>query len=47
MGWAFVNVRDLNNLITWISKTWLAQFIIIGVYFIIILALFKRKDSST
>jgi len=47
MGWAFVNVRDLSNLITWISKTWLAQLIIIGIYFIIILALFKRKDSST
>jgi ABC-type multidrug transport system ATPase subunit/uncharacterized membrane protein len=46
MGWAFVNVRDTNNLLTWISKTWLAQLIIIGVYFVLILFFMKRKDAS-
>ncbi|HUV27494.1 MAG TPA: FHA domain-containing protein [Anaerolineales bacterium] len=46
MGWAFVNVRDVNNLITWITKTWLAQLIIIGVYFVLILGFIKRKDAS-
>ena len=47
MGWAFVNVRDTNNLLTWISKTWLAQLIIISVYFVLILVFMKRKDAST
>ena len=47
MGWAFVDVRDTNNLITWITKTWLAQLIIIGVYFVLILVFIKRKDAST
>ena len=47
MGWAFVDVRDTNNLLTWITKTWLAQLIIIGVYFVLILFFMKRKDAST
>jgi ABC-type multidrug transport system ATPase subunit len=46
MGWAFVNTRDIKNLITWITKTWIAQFIIISVYFVLILVLIKRKDAS-
>jgi ABC-type multidrug transport system ATPase subunit/pSer/pThr/pTyr-binding forkhead associated (FHA) protein len=46
MGWAFVNTRDINTLITWITKTWIAQLIIIGVYFMLILMFIKRKDAS-
>jgi ABC-type multidrug transport system ATPase subunit/pSer/pThr/pTyr-binding forkhead associated (FHA) protein len=46
MGWSFVNTRDINTLVTWITKTWTAQLIIIGVYFILILAFIKRKDAS-
>jgi hypothetical protein len=46
MGWAFVNVRVIEKLITWITRTWIAQFIIISVYFVLILVLIKRKDAS-
>jgi len=46
MGWAFVNIRDIENLITWITKTWIAQLIIISVYFVLILVFIKRKDAS-
>jgi hypothetical protein len=46
MGWTFVNTRNIGNLITWITRTWIAQFIIIGVYFVLILGLIKRKDAS-
>jgi ABC-type multidrug transport system ATPase subunit/pSer/pThr/pTyr-binding forkhead associated (FHA) protein len=46
MGWAFVNTQDIKTLITWITKTWTAQLIIIGVYFVLILAFIKRKDAS-
>lgn len=46
MDWAFVDTSDTNNLITWISKTWIAQLIIIGVYFVLILLFIKRKDAS-
>ncbi|UCD99470.1 MAG: FHA domain-containing protein [Chloroflexota bacterium] len=46
MGWAFVDTREAENLITWISKTWIAQLVIIGVYFAIILMFIKRKDAS-
>jgi ABC-type multidrug transport system ATPase subunit/pSer/pThr/pTyr-binding forkhead associated (FHA) protein len=46
MGWAFVDTQDMNILITWITKTWTAQLVIIGVYFILILAFIKRKDAS-
>lgn len=46
MGWAFVDTRDVNNLITWISRTWIAQLIIIGVYFVLILLFIKHKDAS-
>jgi hypothetical protein len=46
MGWAFVDTRDTSNLLKWITKTWVAQLIIIGVYFVIILLFIKRKDAS-
>jgi hypothetical protein len=46
IGWAFVNVRDMNTLIPWITKTWTAQLIITGVYFLLILLFIKRKDAS-
>jgi ABC-type multidrug transport system ATPase subunit len=46
MGWAFVDIRDANTLFTWITKTWVAQAIIIGVYILLILAFIKRKDAS-
>jgi hypothetical protein len=46
MDWAFVDTRDSNNLLTWISNTWIAQLIIIGVYFVLILLFIKRKDAS-
>jgi hypothetical protein len=47
MGWAFVDVRDLKTLLPWITNTWTAQLIIIGVYFLIILFFIRRKDAST
>ena len=47
MGWAFVDTRDVDNLITWITNTWIAQLIIIGVYFVLILMFIKRKDASS
>jgi ABC-type multidrug transport system ATPase subunit/pSer/pThr/pTyr-binding forkhead associated (FHA) protein len=46
MGWTFVNIRDIENLITWTTKTWIAQMIIISVYFVLILVFIKRKDAS-
>jgi ABC transport system ATP-binding/permease protein len=46
MGWAFVDIRDMNTLTTWVTKTWTAQLIIIGVYFLLILFFIKRKDAS-
>jgi hypothetical protein len=46
IGWAFVNIRDMNTLITWITRTWTAQLIIIGVFFMLILVFIKRKDAS-
>jgi ABC-type multidrug transport system ATPase subunit/pSer/pThr/pTyr-binding forkhead associated (FHA) protein len=46
MGWTFVNTRDNNSLIPWITQTWSAQLIIIGVYVVLILLFIKRKDAS-
>jgi hypothetical protein len=46
IGWAFVNVRDMKILIPWVTQTWTAQLIIIGVYFMFILYFIKRKDAS-
>jgi hypothetical protein len=46
MGWAFVNTRDNKTLIPWVTQTWTAQLIIIGVYLALILVFIKRKDAS-
>ena len=46
MGWAFVDIRDIKTLTTFITKTWTAQLIIICVYFVLILVFIKRKDAS-
>ena len=46
MGWSFVDIRDTNTLFAWVTETWTAQLIIIGVYFILILVFIKRKDAS-
>jgi hypothetical protein len=46
IGWVFVNIRDMKTLIPWVTKTWTAQLIIIGVYFLFILIFIKRKDAS-
>jgi hypothetical protein len=47
LGWTFVNINDQELFRPWILKTWAAQLVIIGVYFLLILILFKRKDAST
>jgi ABC-type multidrug transport system ATPase subunit/pSer/pThr/pTyr-binding forkhead associated (FHA) protein len=46
MGWTFVNTRDNKTLIPWVTQTWIAQLIIIGVYLMLILLFIKRKDAS-
>jgi multidrug efflux pump subunit AcrA (membrane-fusion protein) len=46
IGWTFVDIRDMKSLIPWIIKTWTAQLIIIGVYFLVILVFIKHKDAS-
>lgn len=46
IGWAFVNVHDRHKLMNWITTTWIAQLIIIGVYCLLILVFIKRKDAS-
>jgi ABC-type multidrug transport system ATPase subunit/pSer/pThr/pTyr-binding forkhead associated (FHA) protein len=46
IGWSFVDIRDMKTLIPWITQTWIAQLIIIGVYFLLILVFIKRKDAS-
>ena len=46
IGWSFVNIRDMQTLINWITNTWIAQVIIIGIYFLLILVFIKRKDAS-
>ena len=46
MGWTFVNTRDNDSLIPWVSQTWMAQLVIIGVYLLLILLFIKRKDAS-
>jgi ABC-type multidrug transport system ATPase subunit/pSer/pThr/pTyr-binding forkhead associated (FHA) protein len=43
-GWAFVNKSDPKIYFPWLLNTWLAQLIIVAVYFVIILILIKRKD---
>ena len=44
-GWAFVNKDDPDVFWSWIATLWLAQLILIGVYFVLILFLIKRKDG--
>ena len=44
-GWAFINMDDSNTFWSWLVKTWTAQSIIIGVYFVLILLVIKRKDA--
>jgi ABC-type multidrug transport system ATPase subunit/pSer/pThr/pTyr-binding forkhead associated (FHA) protein len=45
IGWAFVNKNDPKVYWPWLISTWGAQSIIILVYFILILVIFKRKDG--
>jgi ABC-type multidrug transport system ATPase subunit/pSer/pThr/pTyr-binding forkhead associated (FHA) protein len=46
LGWAFVNTNDKAGLFDWIAKAWAAQLVIVGVYFLLILFLIKRKDAA-
>jgi len=43
-GWAWVNKEDQSIYQPWLVTVWLAQVVIIFVYFMIILLLIKRKD---
>jgi len=43
-GWAWVDKDDPDKFWAWLFRAWAAQLIIILVYFVIILALIKRKD---
>ncbi len=42
--WAFVNKKDPAIYFPWLFSTWIAQVVIVAVYFGIILVLIKRKD---
>jgi hypothetical protein len=44
-GWAFVDKNNSDIFTPWLIKVWTAQVVIIGVYFILILIIFKRKDA--
>jgi ABC transport system ATP-binding/permease protein len=44
-GSSFVNKNDPAIFWPWLFKAWTAQLIIIGVYFALILVIFKRKDA--
>jgi hypothetical protein len=44
-GWAFINKHDPEVFYSWLSSVWAGQAVVIGVYFIIILIMIKRKDS--
>jgi ABC transport system ATP-binding/permease protein len=44
-GSTFINKNDPAIFWPWLLKAWSAQLIIIGVYFILILIIFKRKDA--
>ncbi len=44
-GWAFVNKHDPDIFWPWMVNTWVSQAVLIGVYFVIILFLIKRKDA--
>ncbi len=43
-SWAFVNKKDPKIYFPWLLQTWIAQLVIVAVYFVIILILIKRKD---
>ena len=43
-GWAFVNKKDPSIYIPWLLQTWIAQIVIVAVYFVLMLILIKRKD---
>jgi ABC transport system ATP-binding/permease protein len=44
IGWAFINKNDPKIYWPWLISTWGAQSIIIAVYFLLILIIFKKKD---
>jgi tetratricopeptide (TPR) repeat protein len=46
LGWTFVNIKDPAIFWPWLVRNWLAQVIIIVIYFILILVIFKLKDRS-
>lgn len=46
LGWTFVNINDPAIFFPWLFRAWIAQLIIIGVYFVLILGIFKLKDRS-
>jgi ABC transport system ATP-binding/permease protein len=43
-SWAFVNKSDPKIYFPWLFQTWIAQLVIVAVYFVAILFLIKRKD---
>jgi hypothetical protein len=45
-GWAWVNKENPDEYWPWLFRTWVAQSIIILVYFVVILFLIKRKDVN-
>jgi len=45
-GWAWVDKGNPNEFWPWLFKAWIAQCVIIFVYFLGILVLIKRKDVS-
>jgi len=45
-GWAWVNKNNPQEFWPWLTRTWVAQGVLIGVYFIIILFLIKKKDVA-
>jgi ABC-type multidrug transport system ATPase subunit len=45
-GWAFVDKENEDGFWSWMIKTWVAQSILIAIYFVIILFLIKRKDIT-
>jgi hypothetical protein len=45
-GWAWVNKHDPDVFRSWLTRAWIAQVLIMLVYFMIILLLIKRKDVN-
>jgi len=46
LGWAFVDKKNPAIYYPWLFNTWVAQIVIVAVYFVIILASIKRKDVN-